>query len=206
MDELEGIFMNKLVIKKYIVFIVGCLVMGCGIRLCDFAQLGVDPMSVLDLGLTKHIPITFGTANLIVSLIMVGSGFILDKKNVTVATVIALFMVSIGIDLFSILPIGYQTGLPAFILMIIGFLIYCLGISITQIPHCGYAAYDCLVFGLMEKTNKEYHFFRWIIDGSYSIIGWLLGGTLGVNTFVVFFCTGKVVEFIVPKLKKVIKF
>ena len=61
--------MDKKKIKKYIVFILGSFIMGVGIGLCNFANLGVDPMSVLVLGTYQRLHVSFGMMNLLISLL-----------------------------------------------------------------------------------------------------------------------------------------
>ena len=62
-------------------------------------------------------------------------------------------------------------------------------------------------FGIGKKLKiHEYHSIRWITDMSFIVIGYFIGGVLGVGTVIFLLVAGLVVEFFVGKLKKRIKF
>ena len=167
--------------------------MGIGIGVCDQADLGVDPMSVLVTGLFRHIPVSFGTMNLFVSLVQMGIGFVLDRKNISFATFIALISVSIGIDLYGSFGFSAANVTFNFLLLALGVILYCGGIALSQVPHCGYTAYDCLVFGTMKVAKCSYPKAKWPIDLLQLVIGYLLGGSVGLCTVVIVLVSGSLI-------------
>ncbi|MDO4198945.1 MAG: hypothetical protein Q4D13_08145 [Erysipelotrichaceae bacterium] len=192
--------------KKYIVLITGNIIMGLGIGLCDYSMLGTDPMTVLITGLLKHVSISFGTVNLIVSFLLILIGYLIEKRNVSLATFIGAAAVSIGIDLFGMIYLPVSEGLLGYVYLLIGITLYCLGIALSQIPRTGYTAYDCTVFAIMKIIDKEYHIARWIVDFSFIISGYLLGGEIGLGTIVILLVCGKLIMFFVKVLEKIIRF
>ena len=54
--------------KKLTISAAGCLIIGIGIGICEHAQLGTDPMTVLLVGLYNHMNLGLGTINMLLSL------------------------------------------------------------------------------------------------------------------------------------------
>ncbi|WP_273399490.1 YczE/YyaS/YitT family protein [Traorella massiliensis] len=196
--------MDKKKIKKYIVFILGSFIMGVGIGLCNFANLGVDPMSVLVLGTYQRLHVSFGMMNLLISLLQLLIAYLLDKKNVTIATLLAMIFVSVGIDTFGLLHLSEALSVFPFdyLWLLGGIAVYCFGIALSQLPHCGYTSYDGVIFGLQKYTNFSYHTIRWGIDLTFLVSGILLKGTAGIGTLMILLLAGRLVEIFYELLEK----
>ncbi len=192
--------MNKQMIKKYLIFILGSFTLGVGVAFCNYANLGVDPMTVFMQGIARIIHVSLGTMNLIGSIGMIAIGLAFDKKNVTFATIVAMVVVSLGIDSFMLFDLPAPSLLVQYLCLVIGVLVYTFGIAVSQVASCGLTAFDCMVFGFMKLMSKEYHFVRWIVDGTALVLGYLLKGTIGVCTLVIVLAAGKLVEFFIHML------
>ena len=197
--------MKSNLIKKYLVFILGTYILGWGISICEYAHLGVDPMSVLVLGTCQRINVSFGTMNFIISLIQLIVAYLCDKKNVTVASILAMIFTSLGIDSFVFLSLGEINGIMSYLFFVFGLVIYCFGIAVSELPQCGYTSYDGVIFGIKKYINCEYHKIRWVIDLSYLIIGFILGGQVGIGTLLILGCAGKLIEIFLEKLRRMTK-
>lgn len=195
--------MNKNIIIKYIVYTIGVLVLGAGIAISDASLLGTDSFSVLLNAVTKITGISMGIVNAFVCALQIVIGYIFDRKNVTLATFISLFASSIGIDLMAMFMPSNPSTVVKVILMIVGILVYTFGTALSEFPHCGYNTYDCLIFSMANifHTNNYAHV-RWGVDGAFLIVGYLLGGTVGICTVLVFVTAGKLVEFYLKLFKK----
>lgn len=188
--------------QKYSIFVYGAFILGVGISLCNYANLGVDPLTVLMMGIAKIIHVSLGTMNLFGSLAMIGIGIIFERKNVTLVTIIAILIVSLGIDSLTLLPLPAPALWLRYLCVIFGVLVYTFGIAVSQIASCGLTAFDCMMFGLMKLMKKEYHFVRWVVEAIALVLGILLKGTFGICTIVIMLFAGKLTEFFVSILKK----
>lgn len=178
--------------------------MGVGIGLCNFANLGVDPMSVLVLGTYQRLHVSFGMMNLLISLLQLLIAYLLDKKNVTIATLLAMIFVSVGIDTFGLLHLSEALSVFPFdyLWLLGGIAVYCFGIALSQLPHCGYTSYDGVIFGLQKYTNFSYHMIRWGIDLTFLVSGILLKGTAGIGTLMILLLAGRLIEIFYELLEK----
>ncbi len=196
---------KKLSIKEYLVFILGAFVMGVGIAFCNYANLGVDSMSVLVLGVSRIADTTFGTMNFIFAIAMMFVGLFTERKNVTIATIISMGVVSLGIDSFLLFDLPEVTLVASYICLVIGMILYTAGIAISQVAGCGLTAYDCMVFGFMKMFKQKYHVIRWAVEIISLVLGIMLKGTFGVCTVAIILFAGKMVEFFVEKFEKLKK-
>ena len=190
-------------IRKYLVFIIGLIVLGIGISFNNKSLLGCNPMSIFVVGMSKHLPISMGTCNLICAATEMIIGLILAKENVSWATVIGVVGVSYAIDLGNFLIVDTSGIIVRVVYMLIGVIMYCLGFAIQQISKCGYSHYDSFVFGLAKKFKIEkYHTIRWFTDALFLIFGYLLGGIVGIGTVILLICSGLLIERMKTLLSK----
>lgn len=196
--------MKNLTIRNYLIFTLGAFIMGIGIGSCNVAGLGVDPMSVFVLGTYERLHVSFGMMNFLVSMLQLLVTCLLDRKNVTAATFIALVSVSTGIDAFGLL--GLSKNLTVFpfpyLWLIAGICLYCFGIALSELPSCGYTTYDGVIFGLQKYTGYSYHKIRWGVDLTFLVSGILLAGTAGIGTVLFLLIAGKLIELFLRCLKK----
>ena len=181
--------------KRLATFIIGLIVLGIGISFNNKSLFGCNPMSIFVVGLSKHLPISMGTCNLIVALTEMIVGYILAKENVSYTTIIGVFGVSYAIDLGNFLIPDSNNLYIRILYMLIGVLLYCLAFAIQQVAKCGYSHYDTFVFGLAKRFKIEkYHSIRWCTDTLFLVSGFVLGAEVGVGTVILLVFSGVLIE------------
>ena len=180
---------------RYVWFTVSCIILGAGIALCDHAMFGTDSFSVFVKGLSITAHISMSLSNALLCGAQILFAWFMDRKDVTWATVISLFASSLGIWLFdSFLPVNGSMTVRV-VLLAAGIVVYTFGVAMSQYPKCGYTTYDCFIFSLQRIFHTEhYHTLRWAADGGNLLMGWLLGGRVGICTILLLIGTGKMVE------------
>ena len=152
-------------------------------------------MGVFVSGLSITFAITFGTANFIVNAFQILTGYVLEKKNVTIASILAMLLGSYLIDFAAMFIPATDSLTIRIIYMILGVLSYCLGIAIQQHAKCGYGGLDCFIFGLAKLFKvKEYYRIRWVVDGLFLISGFLLHGVVNVGTLILVVFGGLIIQ------------
>ncbi len=193
---------NEPLIKKYLTAAAGALLLGIGIGFADLAAMGTDPFTVFLTGTYRRLGVTLGTMNLIVNLAQILLAFFVRRDTVSAATIIAMIGTSAGIDIPRILGIPSLPSPAGTVWLVIGLMIYSFGIALTQLPQCGYSPYDAYIYSLIRLFPCAYHTMRWITDLLFVVIGYLLGGTIGIGTVVFLIFTGRLVEIFLDYLKK----
>lgn len=74
-----------------------------------------------------------------------------------------------------------------------GILILAVSIALSIRADCGKNPYDCLTFGLMKQTGKQYYVIRWLLDGSMLLLGIFMHGTFGAVTVINLVVLGKLI-------------
>lgn len=90
-------FKNKILRQGFLV-IIGQIILGLGVGLIVFANLGIDAFGVFHSGVAKTFNISFGTAMFFESFVVLIAIFFIDKKYINFATVVSLFLVGFAAD------------------------------------------------------------------------------------------------------------
>jgi len=72
-------------VKKVVVFFMGLLSIALGsVHMIKVSQLGVQPFDILYIGLQEKLPITIGTASILIGCILVTISFLLTKEKLKI--------------------------------------------------------------------------------------------------------------------------
>lgn len=175
---------------------VSLFVNGFGVYLTIQANIGAGPWDVLNLGLSKTLGILYGTASIAVSCTILGIDVLL-KEPIGIAMFIDAVVVGKSVDFFNHIQAvppasSLLTGVP---LMLVGLTIMAYTQFTYMIASLGCGPRDTLLVGLAKRVRK-------VPIGAVSIallslatlIGWLLGGPVGVGTLICAFCTGPIMQ------------
>ncbi|QAA32397.1 YczE/YyaS/YitT family protein [Clostridium manihotivorum] len=181
---------------------LGFLLCACGTVMALNSKLGLSPWDVFHQGLTKVTGITLGQASIIVGIIIVIITSILGLK-VGIGTIANMIVIGCFIDLIiysKIIPVcsSVATGM----LMMIGSLfVSAIGSYFYISCEMGCGPRDGLMIALVSLTGKPISLIRFFIEMGALIIGWTLGGFVGVGTLITAFGIGYCVQVVYKLLK-----
>ena len=78
---------------RIIMTLVGMIILGIGVFFTIQANLGVDPASTVELGMVKHLGISYGTCAGIFNIVFLTIIFFVDKKYINIASIWAIFSI-----------------------------------------------------------------------------------------------------------------
>jgi len=181
---------------------LGLAIFGLGEGLLLISTTGNSPWSVLAEGITKITGISIGTSTFLVS-VAVLSFWIFLKQKPGIGTIMNIIIIAGVIDL-TLNFIDPPTSIVSkYILAVVSVLLVGLGSGIYLVANLGPGPRDGLMTGLTQATGFPIAFVRASIEISVVIIGWYLGGTVGIGTLIFAFGIGPAVAtglFIVKKL------
>lgn len=176
---------------------VSLFVNGFGVYLTIQANMGAAPWDVLNLGLSRTLGILYGNASVAVSLLILLIDILL-REPIGIAMFIDAVVVGKAVDFFNwihAVPAAASIfqGIP---MMLVGLFILAYTQYGYMIASLGCGPRDTLLVGLSKRMRK-------IPIGAVSIallstatlIGWLLGGSVGVGTLICAFATGPIMQF-----------
>lgn len=188
---------TKAIIINMVVAAVSLFVNGFGVYLTIQANIGASPWDVLNLGLSNTFGILYGTASIIVSCTILGIDILL-KESIGIAMIIDAIVVGKSVDFFNRINAvdkcdSFKTAIPV---MILGLFIMAYTQYFYMNTSLGCGPRDTLLIGITRRTKK-------VSIGLVSIgllatatfIGWLLGGPVGVGTFICAFGAGPIMQF-----------
>ncbi len=185
-------------IVRLFICITGLFLFAIGTVFTFRSNMGLGPWDVLHLGISRHTPLTFGQANIVVGAIIILAGLLL-RAYPGVATILNMFLVGTFVDLqlhwnwlsgFSNAPLLVRLLINAAGVFIVG-----IGTALYISPHLGAGPRDGLMMRLHILTKKRIAIVRAVLECSALIVGFFLGGTVGIGTLIFAFGVGPCVEF-----------
>ena len=175
----------------------GLWLFAAGVVLGLRAGLGVAPWDVLHDGIRRVTPLSFGTATVLVGVVLVAVAL---AAGIRPGPGTLANMLAIGVFADAMLATGIAAGLdaaplPLRLLAVAGGVgLVALGTALYIGAGLGSGPRDSLMLALSARTRLRVGVVRALIEGSVLVVGWLLGGAAGVGTVLYAFGIGPAVE------------
>ena len=184
--------------------ILGLILFGIGETLLISANAGVSPWTVLAQGISIKTGYSIGLTTFFVSIGVLCLWIPLRQKP-GIGTILNTIIVSVVMDVsLPYLPnpesIFLQIFQVIFAVVIVG-----LGSGFYLIANLGPGSRDGLMTGLQRVTNKPISLIRAIIEISVVIVGWYLGGVVGIGTVMFALTIGPLVSAGIFSVSRIIK-
>jgi uncharacterized membrane protein YczE len=183
--------------RRMIIFFAGLLLIAGGsVQMIGVSSLGVQPFDVLYIGLHTKTPITIGFASIMTGLILLVISLFLTREKLKIGTILDTILLGLFVDLFlslNFVPVPENVigmiGSLFFGMILIGF-----GAALTIVSKLGAGPVDTFMLAIHKKFNISIKKAVTIIELSALIIGFSLGGPIGVGTLVFCFLIGPLIE------------
>lgn len=189
---------------RFIVYILGLLVMSLGIVLLIKADLGATPWDVLHVGLYYQLGFTIGTWSIIVGIFVLALGAILSKEFPQIGAFLNMVLIGLFIDMYYLLPfLQTPEGLVGKIIMFaVGMILYGYGMGIYISAEFGAGPRDSLMIALAKRTKWKVRNVRSSMEILVLIIGWQLGGPVFWGTIVSSLVIGPLAGVCLPQCQR----
>jgi uncharacterized membrane protein YczE len=177
--------------------IVGLVVFALGIVLILESKLGLSPWDVLNQGLSKHTPLSFGMANVAVAVTVLFLGWSLGGRpgvgTVANALLVGTFIQGLtAIDAITGLAHdGLAVRVP---LLVVGIVLIGPGSALYIGADFGAGPRDTLMLVGAHRTGWRVGLVRGVLEICALAIGIVLGGTFGAGTVLFALGVGPIVE------------
>lgn len=190
--------MKKTIILEWVRIVLGLIVFSFGVHLTIFANIGLAPWDCLGMGIAKHTPLNYGIAMTLMALTILGIDILL-KEKIGFGTIIDALLTGNFVQAFNTLNklpenhnvwIGIGIMLAGFVFMAIGMWIY-----MCAQQCCG--PRDSLLVGLGKRMPKvPIGIVEIILWAAVLLMGYLLGGPVGIGTLISTFGAGLVMQLV----------
>lgn len=180
---------------RLLVFFIGIAILSFGIALTIEADLGVSGWDVLHIGLFNTFGLTIGTWSQIVGLVVIFFTIFIDRKILSIGTVLNTIFLGIFIDLFLyLLPTG-EEWLIQYLFLFFGIIIMGIGAGLYISAKLGPGPRDSLMIALTNKYKLSVGRVKTLMEISVLIIGYLLGGPVFIGTLIISVVIGPIMQF-----------
>lgn len=202
--------------KRVIILFVGLAIAHLGVTLFLLADLGADPFNVFVQGLFKTLEgltgwaiLTHGRVHIAVSVVIILVLLFVDRSYIKIGTVICMAFGGPIIDFYFLLlgPVfaRMQSLWVKIPVLALGCAILAYGMTIVIKSEAGTGPNDLVAVVLSDKIRKKFSVVRIVVDVSFVVIGWLLGGTFGIGTVICAFLVGPVAGVFLPVNERIIQ-
>ncbi|WP_245684808.1 YczE/YyaS/YitT family protein [Orenia metallireducens] len=113
----------------------------------------------------------------------------------TSGTVINIVVIGLIIDIVMLLLPNPASLIFRYIYLFLGLMVFGFGVGVYISAQCGTGPRDSLMVALDKKLNVDISWIRTSIEVFILIIGYLLGGPVGIGTILSAFIIGPIVGF-----------
>jgi uncharacterized membrane protein YczE len=175
----------------------GLFLFACGIVALLESELGLSPWDVLNQGIQRHTPLSFGAANIAVGLVVLFVAWGLGRPP-GIGTVANAALIGAFIELLlAIGPIAQLDEQPLAVratLIPVGLALFGLGSAFYIGAAYGAGPRDSLMLALSARTGARIGVVRAVLELSVLLVGIALGGTFGVGTVAFALLIGPTIE------------
>ena len=199
----------KEVVFRIIILFIGLTIAHLGVTLFLLANLGADPFNVLVQGIFRTLSnmmsfslLTHGNTHVVICFLIIIALLFIDKSYIKIGTILCMIFGGPIIDFFTLIltaPFGNLTSLISKILINgLGCIILAFGMTIVIKSDAGTGPNDLVSIVLADKLKKNFGVIRIIVDVSFVLIGFILGGSFGIGTLICAFLVGPVANIFLP--------
>jgi len=173
----------KIFIIRLLNMMTGLFLYALGIVLMINANIGYAPWEVFHVGLANTIGLSIGVTSIIAGIVIVIIVTVLGEE-LGLGTICSMILTGVFIDVIFFIGIIPKTNnfLIGIIMLIGGLFILALGSYFYIKSAFGVGPRDNLMVVLAKKTKMPVGFCRGIIELLVTVIGWILGGMVGIGT------------------------
>lgn len=189
---------------RIVQLMIGLCLYGFTMAMLVESTLGLDPWDVFHQGLANHVPLSFGQV-----VIVVGAAVLILwiplKQWPGLGTILNVIVIGLAADV-GISVINRPDELWLRVALLVG------GIAGNGLAgalyigsHLGPGPRDGLWLGLVRKTGLSVRLLRTSVEVTALVIGFFLGGTVGVGTVLYALTIGPIVQFFLPRVQARLK-
>lgn len=205
----------KEIFLRIIILLVGLTIAHLGVTLFLLADLGSDPFNVLVQGVYRTLSgltgwsiLTHGRVHIVLCFTIILLLLFTDKSYIKIGTILCMICGGPIIDIFTVVlsplfPDGCSV-VYKIIMLALGCVILAFGMTIVIKSDAGTGPNDLVAVVISDKSGKSFGIVRIIVDAAFVLLGFLLGGAVGIGTIICAGCVGPVANIFLPVNEKTV--
>lgn len=206
----------KELFARVVILIVGLIIAHFGVTLFLLANLGSDPYNVMVQGVFRTLSaftgwsfLTHGRVHVVLCFLIILVLLIVDKNYIKIGTILCMIFGGPIIDIYMVILsplVSPSSPLPYKIFILaLGCVILAYGMTVVIKSDAGTGPNDLVAIAISEKMHKNFGVTRILVDLSFILIGFLLGGSVGLGTVICACCVGPVANIFLPVNERIVQ-
>lgn len=170
---------------RLLALVFGLFLCAAGIVGLLESELGLSPWDVLHQGLAAHTPLSYGTANIVVGLLVLvvswGLGARIGVGTIANAVLIGLF-IEVLVRVPAVEALSEEGLAVRSLVLAAGIALVAVGSAFYLGAALGAGPRDSLMLVLALRSSRRIGVVRTLLESSVVVVGAVLGGTIGIGT------------------------
>ena len=196
---------HKKVVIRWLLFVIGMIVLTFGARIILLSGLGVGGLDAIAIGLAEQTGNSIGMWIVALGILLVIIGSFIRKKITILplgtSLLIGWFYNLWGNILFNHMVSPTETVYIGYTFLL-GILIAPLGAAIYILSEVSMGPVDYLMIAVKERFHKSMQVGRTFIEVVFVVIGYLVGGPIGIGTICIMLLWGPILQVYYATLNK----
>lgn len=184
-------------LRRLLQLYIGLALYGVSTAMFVRADLGADPWNVFHLGVANLLSMNIGVVIIVVG-VLVLLAWIPLRQRPGFGTLSNVIMIGLAADAALVVIPGFESLLARSGLLVTAVILNALATSLYIGAGFGAGPRDGLMTGIHARTGWPVRRIRTAIEVSVLLIGWLLGGTVGVGTVLYALAIGPLIQICLP--------
>lgn len=187
--------------------ILGITFISFGAALSESMDMGLDPFTAMNRGTSDLLGFSLGSYQLILNLVILAIVFFMKRSLIGWGTIFNMVLVGYQVDFFkSIFDNFFAVEEMSFVIRILitiaAILVFTFGVAVYMDAELGVSPYDAIAPLIVDRAGWKYTPVRIAQDLIVVIVALLVGGPVGVSTFITGFFAGPLISFFSKKITK----
>ncbi len=205
----QGMYQKPHFAKRFIACLIAVCIMGFCVSWLNLINLGTDPCSAMNFGLSDKLGMTFGNWQALLNVGLFVVVILVDKRSIGFGTVLNMFMVGYACDfttwcrqkLWPDLQMDNLVIRTAAMLIILAVFVF--AVAVYMSVELGTAPYDAIPIIIGERQKVlSFRVVRIIFDCVVTVIAIAAGATVGIVTVLMAFTIGPVAAYVKKHIER----
>lgn len=197
-----------MLIKKVIIGTFGIFLLGLSGAINIRTALGADPITVFYEGLSKFLNLNLGMTINILNTSLTALIFLIDRKYIHIGTLMYVLtlgsFVNFGVWAYDMLPIP-NIFIVRLLVSLFGCFIAFIGLGMYISVDTGIDPWSAISVIINKKSGKSFRMVRTIQDALTLLLGYLMGGRVGIITVFCVCAGGVIIQKTIQIVDKILR-
>lgn len=194
--------------RAWVSLVLGVLFVGAGLGMMLDGGLGVSPVDVFFSGIATTTGLTVGTIVIASYVIMVGATYPIGIKP-RIGTLFCVLLIGPALDaqrvIDNALGVAHWPVAATTAWWFLGMLVFTSGVIGLFAANLGVSPYDQVTQAVAKLTRRTLGVSRFIVDGTFLLGGFLLGGSWGIGTLILLGVLPVSLNHVLPTVKNYVQ-